>query len=1829
MKRRILTALLLLLAIALTFTACNFSKKSITSISVVDGTIDTTLKVGESLDTSGIKVLVTYSDGSTEEIGADKLTIGTVDTATAGTKELTVSYEGVEIKVTVTVEEESAPAAPVITGIKIVSGTVPTSIKLGDAYDASKLQVEAIYSDGTKKPVAASELNVTLPNTTAAGSSELVVTYGEFTDKVTVKVNGAVAISVISGTVASELFVGANLNTSNIQATVTLSDGTTVIVDAADLTVGTIDTSTVGDKKLSITYLGFTYEYTVKVIGVTGIKVNQGSVATTVKVFGTLDTSKITAKAIFSNGIERPLVAAELTVEDIDTSTVGEKKLVVKYGDFTDEVTVTVVGVKSMAVVSGTLVNEILKGETIDTSALKVNVTYTDNTTEVVSAEKLTLTVPSTAEAGEKSVVIEYLDGELNAKVNVYYLQSIKVNQGTVATSVMVFGTLDTSKITAKAIYSNGTEKALATSELTVGSINLNTAGTRELTVTYGNLSDKVIITVVGVKSITVAPGTVATEVLVDGTLDLTKIRATVEFTDGTTDVVEAAELTLGAFSTEEAGNKNLAVTYLDKTVQYAVKVCGVASIRVENAPLSFTAGIKPSFDGIKVYAVYSDTNKTELLLTEGYTTDIDSIDINTEGDKTVTVTYSGELGTFSVGVIISTTAPVITGIEFDKITKVFMVGEAVDFASLVSVKVTYSNGATAIKNATAEGVNLTAPTTATAGNYTLTVSYTEGGITLTAAENVKVLPVASFTVTGMPTLINKGEALDTSKVKLNVTYSDGTDTLSAIVTDGFTVSAIDNTVGGDKTVTVTFGGKTADVTVHVKDVVGIELVSKLPESVLYGHSINVSGDTIVKITYTNGAIVEKTVSELGEGVSIDCGSTAATGNAAVTVSYTENGKTVTCEGSVAIVAISSIQVNGMPTLVNKGETLNLAGVTVTVNYANGANEVIDITDAGVTVSDLDNTTGGDKTVTVTYCGVSATANVHVKAVAGITFLAGAFETIRNKYTLSTANVTFEITYTDGTKELKTAFELGSALTFQGLTVDVAADVYTATVTAAYEGCTATTTVNVLQLDSISALNGTVPASVPLNSTLPFERIRLTAIFKDAQGNLYTFLIDNSDALLEIPAFDTTTAGEKALVFNYFGLSTSLHVIVKAIDGISIVDGTVQTTINKGQDVETADIKVMVHYTDGSYVYVDTTDTFLSITHNVNNQVEGTYTLTVNYQGVELKVTITVKDVTSVGSNTIFGTSLPSNLTARESYKNNFKDKTQGYVVGDDNPYIFRLTLLVLDENYELVDTSAGYTSTSQVYLINGDGTKTLVGEEYVGINEANNSFDFTDAAVGKTFEIVTAPAAAPTMTQSQTVTVVDAYNIYSAKELNIVNNTDWDINGTEGEGYLSKLNSTNEVLSANGITRPSNLRGIVFHGNIDIKMSDIPEQNFYTYKGKDGTMKTELLDQNSLYCWSVTPENPTFNVYGNYYNLYSYNLPCVIENGIMNNTDVFSNSEVFMFRTADYVAVQESFTNDGYVSNVYNLAMRDNDPNSNDQSASDRHMRGLIGFKPMMLNFNVYNTNVDAYYLSMVTDSDYTYVNLDKVKFYNAWQGHIFIWNSNSTADWRGQMELPPVANHQSTKINITDSLVAKCGGPVILSQTEDAEYAASANSKADVVIDDKTEIYSYVTGQEAWFVAVGQTSMAGMIMAMNALVSGTAAAQGINASYTTTTKIQGVSTMNLIMLVMGEGLALGDGTVDYDGSCTIGGQTVLQMNDGMNPLLEGYIAATNAMSATGAPVFQSSAGGVAYSDGATGCYQIDFSTGASGYATGNFFQGDYITLNYLGMGILLEYYH
>ena len=63
-----------------------------TSMTLKADTLETTLVRGESLDTSNVVVVVTYSDNTTKEIQASELQFSTVDTSTTGTKTLTITY---------------------------------------------------------------------------------------------------------------------------------------------------------------------------------------------------------------------------------------------------------------------------------------------------------------------------------------------------------------------------------------------------------------------------------------------------------------------------------------------------------------------------------------------------------------------------------------------------------------------------------------------------------------------------------------------------------------------------------------------------------------------------------------------------------------------------------------------------------------------------------------------------------------------------------------------------------------------------------------------------------------------------------------------------------------------------------------------------------------------------------------------------------------------------------------------------------------------------------------------------------------------------------------------------------------------------------------------------------------------------------------------------------------------------------------------------------------------------------------------------------------------------------------------------------------------------------------------------------------------------------------------------------------------------------------------------------------------------------------------------------------------------------------------------------
>lgn len=1530
MKKKILILILSILALTLCVTACtpdDIEGANVKSIEVVTGSVPTECFVGETLDFSQIKITITYTDDTTKEVGYSDVTLSSVDTSTAGEKEVTVTYGEASTSFTVTVKEEAAAAT--LTEIKIVAGSIPVSYYLKQTPDLSGIQVVGIYSDGSEKLIPTEDIELTAIDTSVAGEQDFTVKYQGLSNTVKITVFDIVSMKVISGTVASKIFVGQELDVSQLQIIVKYSNDQEEIVEAKDLVITELDTATYGKKNIEITYKGVKIEQQIEVVGAVSLTVNPGSYATSVKVNGTLDVSKITAYITYSDETKETVATADLTVKNFDTATAGTKKLEISYGDLSTSVDVTVVGVDTLTVVSG-VANEILKGAAFNIDDINVSVKYTDGTTEFVGKSALTL-----------------------------------------------------------------------------GSIDVNTAGEQKLT-----------------------------------------------------------------------------IAYLDGAAEYTVKVCEIVGIRVEGVNKVVQAGDDIVLDGMTVYGTYNDSGHTEIVLTDGITTNIDDIDVNSEEDKELVVSYNGEYGEFSATVKITTTPPELVDIRVTHSIQFIELGGTYDY-NTINVWAIYGN-----ETEDKITANISRIDTSVAGAATITVSYTEGGVTKEKTVEVQVLPIVKLEVSGLATVVDKGGVYDTSSVRVLATFSDGTNTITREVgiADGVIVSTPDTSWDG-------------------------------------------SAD------------------------------------------------------------------------------------------------------------------GFNKTVTITYKGFSATHAYKVKAVNGITIFSGLNDTLRKGYAVDINKLVIEISYTTEVTEQKTAAELaelGAAMT--GTEVD------STKFTVSYEGYTVERELTIIRPVSVSALNNTVPSTVLQGASVLYENIKLSVTYDNGEVYLVGINEPNGPKLTLTPEnFDTSITGIVAIVFEYDGFSTSANVEVKGVDKVELVGG-ILTTVNVGQKVDTSDILVKVLYSDGTLFYADRNSPHLEI-ESIDTSTAGEKELVVKYQGVACKTTegkpIMINIVEVKVEGLIFGAYLPDNLVARESYKKNFKNSDRAYVVGDDNPFYFYLNVIILDENDEVVEVDGKTVPTvATIYEVkNGVAEDTpLSGDSLaavVAFDSATNSYDFTEAAIGRSFKLVIRPRDEASyldeaaVTKSYTVTVVDGYNIYDAKELNILTNYDSDINGSV-EGELNQSEVVDKFLKEHGIVRPENLKGIVLHGNLELDQDDLPSEYYYEYT-KDGVTKVGMYDDLKVFDHRFTTDNPTMTVYGNYYSIYSYNLPPVIEKGYANNTDDFSSSVLFSFKIHPEKEYHKypngTLDTSRYQANIQDLAMRDNDPNSNDQSASERHMRGLTALRVGVCHATFDNVNVDAYMTSLSTEDDMTTVNLKQVKFYNAWQTHLFLWSNNQYQDYVSNEKTDaPFANVYGQKVIITDSLVAKCGGPVIIAQSVNRDWTVNRNSGHDVVVDDKSVLYSYVTGQEAWFVAVGQTQLAAQIMAMDTLISNTNYS-GIAASYISNKHIANVNTVNMIMLNMGTGTTLNP-SEQYSGSFTrinADGTKTVALNMAasydtsreQNKLLNDYKTGTGGA----APIFQSSGGGIAFTDGTTGCYSLPAT--APGLPENKFYEGEYITLYYSGVGIMLEYYH
>ena len=732
------------------------------------------------------------------------------------------------------------------------------------------------------------------------------------------------------------------------------------------------------------------------------------------------------------------------------------------------------------------------------------------------------------------------------------------------------------------------------------------------------------------------------------------------------------------------------------------------------------------------------------------------------------------------------------------------------------------------------------------------------------------------------------------------------------------------------------------------------------------------------------------------------------------------------------------------------------------------------------------------------------------------------------------------------------------------------------------------------QVEKLTVTEG-LATQYELNSTPDFSKVKATVTFNDGT----TKEVDATS--LTFGSLDTKTPGKKDLTVSYGDFTITVEVEVKG----ATIGGGDNTGNNNGGN------------TDNNGGNTDDNNGGNNGDNNGGNN-GGDQKPEVNYE--------------------VMGVSLPTSIAAFKTNAKRFKDQSATYVVGDDNPFTFRLVLMILDENDNIVNNVTNYKSTSTVHLVE-ETKQTLVDATYVTIDEDNNTFDFTEAAIGKTFIITTRPLYGvedieDNCTRTLTVVVKDGYNVTSAKELNLMTNETIRMHErykTEAERDLAE-NRQNALAKAfidqqYGVGYydtygADKIKGIIFHSDLAPQIADIPA-DYVVYNSVTGTPGVD----NGFAIYNHIMNNGEFSIYGNYFTLNTSGLPMMSDDPAITDR-VSSNSGVF-YISGDGWSDRGNFNYNNYVTYIENLAMRDVNANENIPENSPKRMHGLNGIEVRYNDVTIKNTIIEAYTISIVPSNCSMELNIDQCIFDNAWQNHIYLWTHNylqcyGTEDTDPVRDQEPWANVSPIALNITNSKLTKCGGPVILAQKDGCGGAHNTTAGVIVTVDKASELWSYVTGQEAWFAAYNSTAAATQLISLDSAFVGNAAGYagyGFNASATFLTTQEGTGETKFMNLVF----------LNMDGANS---KYIIVDGNNENTLLDA--SDTDIQSAVASnpynPVFKTTEGGTAQFD-STANYAIEDLSGnpimPDQAALDSVFKGDHIALYTFGMGIVMGYYH
>lgn len=295
------------------YKAYNFIK--LTGITVTTLPKKVRYKVKETFDPTGITVTANYDDGTSKTVTDYAMT--QPDMTTHGSKTITITYEDKATTFEIMVID--------VSGIEVTAPPKKTRYYEDDIFSSEGIEISLIYTDGSKEKITGYSLSK--PDMSSGGEKIITVTYNEFTATFAITVVGISGIEVSKMPIKTEYYTSDSLDTSGLEVISKYTDGTSRKL--TDYSISKFDSSSVGEKTITVTYKTHTTTFKVLVYELQGIRITHYPEKTYYRVGETFDPTGLVVVAMRTDNTEKEIT--DYTVSGFNSSKAGVKTITVSY----------------------------------------------------------------------------------------------------------------------------------------------------------------------------------------------------------------------------------------------------------------------------------------------------------------------------------------------------------------------------------------------------------------------------------------------------------------------------------------------------------------------------------------------------------------------------------------------------------------------------------------------------------------------------------------------------------------------------------------------------------------------------------------------------------------------------------------------------------------------------------------------------------------------------------------------------------------------------------------------------------------------------------------------------------------------------------------------------------------------------------------------------------------------------------------------------------------------------------------------------------------------------------------------------------------------------------------------------------------------------------------------------------------------------------------------------------------------------------------------------------------------------------------------------------